>query len=377
MALFTDIFLDAWHDTFALIPFLFVTYLVLELLEHAAGERVDAAVRRAGAAGPVVGAVLGIVPQCGFSAMGATLYAGRVVTLGTLVAVLLSTSDEMLPIFFAEQANPAELARILLVKVAVAAATGLALDALLRVLRGNARVHAALRRTVLGPAAAGHGNARGTTSRIEAAVAESADTPIDPDLIDELSSAGEDASHIHELCERAHCGCDEDGHGHDGDAHHTHDDDAHHAHDAGHSHSHSHARTHHSLAFSVLRSAVSHTVQVGVFIFVITFALVAVLDTVGEQALAAFLAANETLSVFASALVGLIPNCAASVVITQLYLEGVLSFGALMAGSLVSVGIGFLVLFRTNRSLRENLAILLLLYAVSVAWGLLFAFLIP
>ena len=342
MDIVADILLDALRDTLALVPFLLATYLVLELLEHAAGERVDAAVRRAGAAGPVVGAVLGVVPQCGFSAMGATLYAGRVVTLGTLVAVLLSTSDELLPIFLAEGADLGELARILLIKGAIAAVTGLALDAALRALRGNVRAHAALRRTVLGAAAAG-----------DVAPADQAD------LLDELSSAGEGAGHIHELCERDHCGCDDDGD--QGDS------------PSGSEHGRNHE--HHSggqLAISVVRSAVSHTAQVTVFIFLVTSVLVAVLDTVGEPALAAFLSGNEALAVFASALVGLVPNCAASVVITQLYLEGVLSFGPLLAGSLVSVGIGFLVLFRTNCSLRENVAILVLLYAVSVAWGLLF-----
>ena len=351
MDLFVDILLDALRDTLALVPFLFATYLVLEMLEHAAGERVDAAVRHAGAAGPVVGAVLGVVPQCGFSAMGATLYAGRVATLGTLVAVLLSTSDELLPIFLAEGADLGELVRILLIKIAIAAATGLALDAALRALRGNARAHATLRRTVFGAAATGGA------------------TPVEQvDLLDELSSAGEGAGHIHELCERAHCGCDDEGDQGDDPSGTDHG----HEHDGAHGHSHDH----HSggqLAISVVRSAISHTVQVTVFIFLVTFALVAVLDTVGEPALAAFLSGNATLAVFAAALVGLVPNCAASVVITQLYLEGVLPFGPLMAGSLVSVGIGFLVLFRTNRSLRENIAILLLLYAVSVAWGLLFA----
>ena len=384
MTLIVDILTDALRDTLALVPFLFATYLVLEVLEHMAGERVDAAVRRAGAAGPVVGAVLGVVPQCGFSAMGATLYAGRVVTLGTLVAVLLSTSDELLPIFLAERADMGELVRILLVKVAIAAVTGLVLDAALRALRGNARVHAVLRRTVLGPVPGagatvmgrsyGHEHAMGESSEHDAArvpavtvndAANASAPAADPDLLDELSSAGEGAGHIHELCERDHCGCDDD------DVHDEHDNHHTHSHDGAHTHDHMHV--HRFPALSVIRSAVSHTVQVTVFIFLVTFVLVAVLDTVGEQALAAFLSGNETLAVFASALVGLIPNCAASVVITQLYLEGVLSFGPLIAGSLVSVGIGFLVLFRTNRSLRENMAILILLYVVSAAWGLLFA----
>lgn len=117
-------------------------------------------------------------------------------------------------------------------------------------------------------------------------------------------------------------------------------------------------------------SAVSHTVQVTVFIFLVTFALVALLETVGEGALASFLSGNQLLAVFASALVGLVPNCAASVVITQLYLEGVLGFAPLMAGLLTSAGVGYLVLFRTNRHPRENAVIVAGLFLVACAWGL-------
>ena len=114
----------ALEDTLALVPFLFVTYIALEALEHAAGARANAVVRRAGAAGPVAGALLGVVPQCGFSAMAATLYAGRVVTLGTLVAVFLSTSDEMLPMLVAERVDAGLLFRVLGLKVLVALITG-------------------------------------------------------------------------------------------------------------------------------------------------------------------------------------------------------------------------------------------------------------
>ena len=120
-------------------------------------------------------------------------------------------------------------------------------------------------------------------------------------------------------------------------------------------------------------SALSHTVQVTVFIFLVTFALVALLETVGEGALASFLAGNRFLAVFASALVGLVPNCAASVVITQLYLEGVLGFAPLMAGLLTSAGVGYLVLFRTNRHPRENAVIVVGLFLVACVWGLVFA----
>lgn len=342
MDMLFEIVTDAGRDTLALVPFLLVTYLVLETLEHMAAGRAASLVRRAGAAGPVVGAVLGVVPQCGFSAMGATLYAGRVVTVGTLVAVFLSTSDEMLPLLVAEHVDALVVARILLVKLAIAAVTGLAIDALVRVLRGNARAHAALRRL-----------ARGKASSDGAASAAPAP---EPDLLDTLAEAGSGATHIHELCERDHCGCDGPvadalEAGHDG-----------HRHGHGHTHDHNGWRP-------IVRSALSHTIQVIVFIFLVTFVLVAVLDTVGEDALAQVLASNETLAVFTAGLVGLIPNCAASVVITQLYLEGVLSFGPMLAGSLVGVGVGSLVLFRTNRSLRENVLLMAVLYVVSVAWG--------
>ena len=325
--------MHAVEDTLPIVPFLLVTYLVLEALEHAAGERVNTVVKRAGAAGPVAGALLGIVPQCGFSAMGATLYAGRVITIGTLIAVFLSTSDEMLPLLVAERVDAGTVAAILVSKAAIALIVGLAFDAAVRVLRLNERAHAVLRRGVLGRGAA-------VSTRDAAA----------RDVLDDLAEAGEGADHIHRLCERDHCGCDED------DAH------------AGHGHDHAHG---HGAAGSIVRSALSHTIQVSLFIFLVTFALVAVFEGAGEAVITGFLASNETLAVFGAALVGLIPNCAASVVVTQLYLEGVLALGPMLAGSLAGAGAGFLVLFRTNRNARENIVILLVLYAVSVACGLI------
>lgn len=371
----------ALEDTLSLVPFLFVTYLVLEALEHAAGNRVNAAVRRAGAAGPVVGAALGVLPQCGFSAMAATLYAGRVVTLGTLVAVFLSTSDEMLPMLLAERVDASSVATLLAAKAAIALFSGVVVDAALRALRRNTRVHAAIRRTVLGPKA--------LTGEDESRAA---------DIIDSLSEAGESAEHIHRLCERDHCGCEEShAHHHGDDGHHGHggdgdhqtnvrdkhgvfDEDTHgasaacacnHGHDHDHGHGHDHDHAHGAGAIkSIVLSALSHTVQVTVFIFIVTFVLVAVLETVGEPAMEAFLSSNRAFAILGSALVGIIPNCSASVVITQLYLEGVLSLAPAMAGLLVSAGVGYLVLFRTNRSMRENIAILILLYLVAVLWGL-------
>lgn len=306
-------------DTLYLIPFLFVTYLAMEWLEHASGSRTQEAVQRAGAAGPAVGALLGVVPQCGFSAASATLYAGRVITLGTLFAVFLSTSDEMLPIFLAEQVPLGTIVKIMGAKVLIGMVMGFLLDAALRL-------------------------ARRDNQRLR----------------------------IHELCERdgCHCGGDcstcesnpELVYEHHDDCAHgcTHE---HHAHEHGHDHAHGWR--------GILKSALVHTAQVTAFIFLITLVLNGVLETVGEDALADLLGANPAFSVFASALVGLIPNCAASVVIAQLYVEGVLGAGAMLAGLLVSAGVGLLVLARANRHWKQNLAIVAGLYATGVAWGLL------
>ena len=268
-------------DTLYLIPFLFVTYLVMEWLEHKTGGKAQAAVQRAGAAGPIVGAVVGVVPQCGFSAVAATLWAGRVITLGTLFAVFLSTSDEMLPIFIAEQVPLIVILKILGAKIVVGMVMGFVVDAGMRLAR-----------------------------RIDAPL------------------------HIHDLCERDHCHC------HDGEG-------------------------------GILKSALKHTLQVTVFIFVITIVLNGVLEVVGEDALGEFLSANPVRSVFGSALVGLVPNCAASVVIAQLYVSGVLGSGAMLAGLLVSAGVGLLVLVRTNRHWKQNVAIIVGLYAMGVFWGLI------
>lgn len=294
------------EDTLYLIPFLFVTYLAMEWLEHKAGDKAEDAVRRAGAAGPVVGALVGIVPQCGFSAAAATLWAGRVITLGTLFAVFLSTSDEMLPIFLAEQVAPATILKIMGVKLMIGMVMGFVVDAVIRLARRD-----------------------------------------------------REKLRIHELCERDRCHCN-------GDCE-TCEQQPELAYDFEHDEEHEH----HHEGGSILRSALKHTLQVTVFIFIITLVLDGALELVGEDALAAFLGSNPVLSVLGSALVGLIPNCAASVVIAQLYVEGALGAGAMMAGLLVSAGVGLLVLFRTNRGLRQNLIVLGGLWATGVFWGLI------
>lgn len=277
-----DVILDAALDTIKLVPFLFVTYWAMEALERHAGSKAEAAIQKADHLGPLVGGLLGAIPQCGFSAAASTLYAGRVITVGTLLAVFLSTSDEMLPIFIAEQAPVSIMLGIIGFKIVIGVVVGFIADGILHVVR-----HIGLPK---------------------------------PD--------------IEELCRRDHCQCEEGG--------------------------------------SVLKSAGIHTLEVTGFIFLVSFILDGAIAYVGTDVFASFLSSQPVFSVFASALVGLIPNCAASVIITQLYLEGILGFGPMMAGLLVAAGIGLLVLMRTNRHVKENLAIMIALYCVGVACGLLF-----
>ncbi len=272
--------MHALKDTLVLLPFLFLTYLAMEALEHKASAKSEEAIKRAGVAGPVIGGLLGVVPQCGFSAAAATLYAGRVITLGTLIAVFLSTSDEMLPILIAEQAPLVLIGKVLGIKLVIGIVAGFIIDACLRSLKLTGDIHI----------------------------------------------------HIHELCEQEYCHCD---HG-------------------------------------IVRSALSHTINVALFIFLISLVLGAAMHIVGEDVLADFVSGNILLSICAASLVGLIPNCAASIAITELYLSGVLGAGAMIGGLLTSAGVGLLVLFRINRPMKDNFIIVAVIFGIGVLFGLLF-----
>lgn len=299
----------AFEDTIYLVPFLLVTYFLLEALEHKAGNRTEELVQKAGKLGPAVAAVLGAIPQCGFSAAGAALFSSRAITLGTLFAVLLSTSDEMLPLFIAEQVDWHVMAGIVGVKVAIGMIMGFAIDGVLRF-----RLHLA------------------------------------------QTKATQEHNHEH----ARFCNCK-----------HEHAED--HAFGPDHCHNPScHCASAHTGWTEIAVSAVKHTLEVSIIVFLISLALVAVMEVAGEEAVATFLASNPGLAIFGSALVGLIPNCGASVVITQLYLDGMLGTGAMLSGLLVSAGVGILVLFGENRRIRQNVAIFTGLYATGVAWGLLF-----
>lgn len=314
MDLIVDVLADSVIDTLKLIPFLLVTYLAMEALEHFASNKVKEAVEHAGAAGPVVGGLLGALPQCGFSAMAATLFSGRVVTAGTLVAVILSTSDEMIPVFVAHQEPASRMLVIIAIKVALGIVAGLLLDLVLRL----------------------------------------------------LHRAGDGHAHIHELCEREHCHCeeadepDED----EGDVEHGDHDDHH-----DHGHHHGHCHSHHSV-WGIVRSACVHTAQVTAFIFLISLLFGLVIEGFGVDSIRSMLANHPVRATFIAALVGLIPNCGASVAIAELFLDGTLATGPMLAGLLSSGGVGLLVLWRTNAEARQNAYVTLLVYGVAVLAGL-------
>lgn len=301
-----DVIADSVLDTLELVPFLFVTYLAMEALEHSTEGRVQGIVARAGHAGPIVGALLGAIPQCGFSAMAATLFSGGVVTVGTLVAVILSTSDEMVPVFLAHQEPVGRLLSIMLLKVVVGIIVGLLLDAVLHAVR----------------------------------------------------HVGNPKPHIHDLCERARCHC-EDEEGEEDALSEQASGDATHAHHHGHGH------------WAIVRSAAVHTVQVTGFILLVTFLFGLLIEVMGGDELALLLGSHPVRATFLAALVGLIPNCGASVAITELYLDGVLGAGPMVAGLLASGGVGLLVLFRTNNNVRQNIAIMAFVYVVGVVVGLI------
>lgn len=272
MEMILDVIYDTLIDGLRILPFLFLAYLAMECLEHWAGDRMQEIVRRSGEAGPIIGGFLGIFPQCGFSAAAANLYAGRVITLGTLLAVFLSTSDEMLPIMLSENAGIFLIAKILLTKVVFAVAVGFLADFLF---------------------------------------------------------PGKEEPQIGHFCEKHHCHCEK----------------------------------------GIWRSAASHTWKIFLYIVVISLILNYVIAMIGEDRLAAVVSDRPVLGLFAAALVGMIPNCASSVVLTHLYLEGVLGAGPLLAGLLSGSGVGYLVLLRVNEDKKDNLRIFALLYGVGVAAG--------
>lgn len=402
MELLPHLLEHAFEDTIYLVPFLLATYILLELLEHKAGDKAAVLVRKAGIAGPFVGSLLGAVPQCGFSAAGSALYASRAITLGTLFAVFLSTSDEMLPLFIAEQVDPLIMLSIIGTKIAIGMIMGFAIDGALRLRVRSEVKHEEKRLRDLGHGVCCTHTEENRENEHEHEHGRKCDREHESDHEHENK-------HGHELDhEYGHKNEHENKHEHGLDHDHGHERKAGVA--CSHEHSISRANSHnnpvsctcphghhltgteleqpfshhhcHNPSCSVseessswkdiLISALKHTLQVTIIVYLISFALVAVMELAGEDVITNYLVTNPGIAIFGSALVGLIPNCGASVVITQLYLDGMLGTGAMISGLLVSAGVGILVLFSENHRLRQNIFILVGLLIIGVAWGSLF-----
>lgn len=270
-----DVILDALLDSLKLLPFLFLTYLVMGILERAASDKSKKLIKGAGRVGPVWGGLLGAIPQCGFSTVASNFYVGRLITIGTLISIYLSTSDEMLPIMISENVGAATILKILGAKVVIGMISGFVVDIALGWL-----VRRRKGRTVEEPVT---------------------------------------------------CNC----------------------------------------AGSILVSAIGHTLKVFVFILIFSLAINMLIFFVGEHALEAVLSNIPVLGEILAGLVGLIPNCSASVAITQLYLDGIIGPGAMMSGLLVGAGVGLLVLVKENHHPKENMLIIATLYGLGVFWGIL------
>lgn len=281
-----DVIKDTLFDSIKLLPFLFLAYLLMEYLEHKTGNKTKDIVKKSGKLGPLWGGIIGIFPQCGFSAAAANLYAGKIITMGTLIAVFLSTSDEMLPILISEAAPASLILKILAIKLVVGIIAGFIIDLVINVI--------------------------GKAKKVEPEEA------------------------VGHMCEHDHCDCE---HG-------------------------------------IFKSALKHTINIFIFITIITFAINTLIHFIGEETIEKAIAGVPVLGILVSSIFGLIPNCAGSVIITELYLSNLISFGSMIAGLLVGSGIGILVLFKSNKNIKENLTITGLLMLVGIIVGLIIDFVI-
>lgn len=269
-----DVIVDTLLDGIKLIPFLFIAFLILELLEHKLSGKNKKIIEKSGKFGPIIGSMLGAFPQCGFSVAATNFYATRIITLGTLISIYLSTSDEMLPLLISEGVDIKLIIKVLGIKILIGMISGFIIDLIFRKKEKN---------------------------------------------------------HIHDFCEEEHCNCKN----------------------------------------GVLISTIKHTLNITLFIIIISFILNTIIFYVGEDTLGNLIFRKKVLGPILSSLIGLIPNCASSVVITQLYLGNVISFGAMMSGLLTGSGVAILVLFKVNKNLKENLKILGIVYIIGVISGII------
>lgn len=275
-----DVVLDGVSDTLRMLPFLFLAFLVIEFLEHKAQDKVKNLFTRAGKAGPFIGTLLGCIPQCGFSVMSANLYSSGIITLGTLVAVFLSTSDEAVVLLATAPDGTSEIIRLITTKIIIALFFGYVIYS-----------------------------------------------------VEKKSHKKHHHHHSHDLCEHDHCGCEENG--------------------------------------GVLRPALIHIGKVFGFLLLFTVIINLLVSLIGMEKLSHLLLSNSVLQPLLSALIGFIPNCASSILLTQLYVQGTLSFGAMIAGLCTNAGAGMLILFRDKSKIKENIKIVGIMYLCSVIPGII------
>lgn len=279
MTVFLDGLLDAIKDSLIMLPFLFGVYLLIEYMEHKAGNKIESTFKKYNRFGPIAGGIAGIIPQCGFSVAASNLYAGRVISMGTIIAVFISTSDEAIPILLANPKTFSSIWQLILIKLVISIIAGIIVDLIIRVI------------------------ARNKTEEVN----------------------------YHDICEN--CGCEKHG---------------------------------------VIYSAFKHTLNIFIFIFIITLALNLLIGYIGEDIFSKIMLKDSFFQPFVTALVGFIPNCAASVAITQLFAEGsIISLGSCVAGLCTSAGLGLLVLFKANKHhMKQNFIIVGTLYVIAVISGI-------
>lgn len=271
-----DILLDTLTDILKLIPFLLVAFIIIEVVEHKLSNKAKEIVTNSGSIGPFLGSLLGLFPQCGFSVMATNLYITRIITIGTLISIYLSTSDEMLPILISQQVDIDIIIKILGIKFIVGIISGFIIDFLFIKHNKNNKI-------------------------------------------------------TYHICEEEHCDCE---HG-------------------------------------IIKSAIKHTTKTLIFITIIIFILNLLFEIMGEYNISKIFLKGTIFGPFVSSIVGLIPNCGASIIITELYLNGAISLGAAMAGLLTGSGVAILVLLKENKNIKENLTIIGLLYSIGVITGII------
>lgn len=262
-------------DTIKLIPFLYLTFLLIEYIEHKINNKKK--LTKSGKIGPLIGGILGVIPQCGFSASATNLYATRIITLGTLISVYLSTSDEMIPIMLANKVELKTILVILSIKLFIGILCGFIIDFVLR--KKNKKIE------------------------------------------------------IKELCEHDHCNCKHNK--------------------------------------NIFKASLKHTINITLFILIFIFLINLIFEYLGEEFLSKILLKNSIFSHFISSLIGLIPACGSSIMITEFYLSNSITFGSMISGLLTSSGIGILILFKSNKKIKENIFILATIYLIGVISGII------